>query len=121
MGLAFLLDENQRGLLWRHIQRHNTKGLYPLDIVRLGDSPTLSLGTQDPDILLWAERENRIVISRDRRTLAKHLTNHTAAGHHCPGVFQVRESNPRDLLEFLVCATYASEPWEWVDRITYIP
>jgi len=48
MALAFLLDENQRGLLWRHIQRHNTKALYPLDIVRLGILRPLHWGLRTP-------------------------------------------------------------------------
>src|SRR5437588_6176757 len=118
MAIAFLLDENQRGLLWSHVRRHNAKGLYPLDAVRVGDAMDLPLGSQDPEVLLWAERERRILVSRDRATLATHLANHIAGGHRCPGIFLARDVPLREVLEFLVCAGYASEPREWQDQIT---
>ena len=121
MALAFVLDENQRGLIWRHIERHNSKGQYLLDVVRIGDPPDLPLGTSDPDLLLWAERQNRILVSRDRQMLGKHFTGHIKSGHRCPGIFQVRDVAFERLVEFLVCACYASDAAEWENRITYIP
>lgn len=121
MPLAFLLDENQRGPLWRRIRRHNRRSEYPLDAVRVGDEANLSLGVDDPQVLLWAERANRILVTRDRRTLAKHLAAHVAAGHHSPGVFQLRDVRIDEVAEFLVCAAYASEPEEWENRITFVP
>ena len=121
MPLAFLLDENQRGLLWRYIQRHNLKRAYPLDAVRVGDTADLSLASDDPAVLLWAERENRIIVSQDRKTLAKHLADHLTTGHRCPGIFQIRGTRLHDVLDFLVCAAYASEPAEWENRIVFVP
>ena len=52
MALAFLLDENLRGLLWKHIRRHNVRGVHPIDAVRVGDVADLPLGSTDPAILL---------------------------------------------------------------------
>ncbi|HMF13355.1 MAG TPA: hypothetical protein VKE94_13650 [Gemmataceae bacterium] len=54
MPLRFALDENQRGLLWRAVVRHNLAGVYPLDVVRVGDPPDLPLGSADPDVLQGA-------------------------------------------------------------------
>jgi len=48
MPLRYLLDENQRGVLWHVIQRHNARGIDPIDTVRVGDTPDLPLGTDDP-------------------------------------------------------------------------
>jgi len=76
MPLRFVLDEIQRGLLWRAVIRHNQAGVCPLDVVRVGDLPDLPLGSADPDILLWCEREDRILVSFDKATLAGHLANH---------------------------------------------
>ena len=121
MPLAFLLDENQRGPLWRLVRRHNRKSEWSLDVTRIGDPPALPLGSSDPQVLLWAEHERRILITRDRGTLAKHLAAHLAAGHHSPGIFQLRDLRLDEVLEFLVCAAYASEPDEWADRITFMP
>jgi hypothetical protein len=121
MALRFLRDENQRGPLWRYIRHHNGRKPFPLDVVRLGDSDDLPLGSDDADILNWAQRENRILISIDRATLAKHLAAHWATGAHSPGIFLLRSVPLSDIVEFLVMAAYASEPEEWENQLTYIP
>jgi hypothetical protein len=63
MPLQFVLDENQRGLLWRAIVRHNQLGANLVDVIRVGDPDDLPLGASDPEILVWCERENRILVS----------------------------------------------------------
>jgi hypothetical protein len=85
MPLRYVLDEHHRGILWRAVQRHNSRGHQTLDVVRVGDFSDLPLSASDSGILLWAERESCILISEDQRTLAKHLAAHIASGHHCPG------------------------------------
>jgi hypothetical protein len=80
MPLRYLLDENQRGPLWHVIQRHNARGLDPLDVVRVGDVPELPLGVDDPSILRWAEQEQRILVTFDKSTTAGHLANHLSGG-----------------------------------------
>jgi hypothetical protein len=122
MALRFVLDENQRGPLWRAIVRHNQVGIDPINIVRVGDSPDLPLGATDSDVLQWSEREHRILITFDSSTMADHLAGHLQAGHHSPGVFMLRRgSRLSDVVSFLALATYASESWEWSDRIEFIP
>jgi hypothetical protein len=122
MALRFVLDEHLRGPLWRAIQWHNSAGVYPLDVLRVGDVSDLPLGIGDPDLLLWAEREKRILVTLDHDTIPTHLTDHLAAGHHSPGVFIIRpNSTLPNILSFLRDAAYASEPWEWQDRIQFIP
>ena len=49
MALAYLLDENLRGLLWQYIRRHNAQGVSPLDVLRVGDPADLPLGVGDPE------------------------------------------------------------------------
>jgi hypothetical protein len=90
MPLAFLLDENQRGLLWRAIQRHNRSSTYILDIGRVGDPTDLLLGTTDPEVLLWAENADRILVTFDKKTMATHLAAHLQTGRHSPGIHSVR-------------------------------
>ncbi len=116
MPLRFLLDENQRGPFWSLIQRHNARALDMLDVVRVGDPAGLPLGSKDPDILLWCEQHQRILISFDRRTLPTHLTKHLNAGHHLPGIFIMNPHQPMtDQLEMLILIAYASEADEWRD------
>jgi hypothetical protein len=119
--LRYVLDEHLRRRLWQAVQRHNGLGVDPMDIVRVGDPPDLPLSSSDPEILLWAERENRILISRDKKTLPGYLADHLSLGRGCPGIFIVkRGSKVRSLVEFLAYAAYESGPHEWRDRIEHI-
>jgi len=122
MPLRYLLDEHLRGPLWRAIQWHNSRGVYPLDAVRVGDSADLPLATEDPQLLLWSEREQRILVTHDLDTMPAHLADHLAAGHHSPGILMIRpRSTLPAIITFLVDAGYASEPQEWQDRLQFIP
>src|SRR5438105_13739532 len=121
MPLAYLLDEHVRGLLHRYIQRHNALGRPWIDAVQVGDPPDLRLGSLDPARLLWAERERRILVSRDTGTLVTHLREHLAMGRHSPGIFLLRDVALSEIVEFLACAAHASEAAEWRDTATFIP
>jgi hypothetical protein len=122
MSLRYGLDEHLRGPLWGAIQQHNAAGVDPLDVVRVGDPPDLPLGTVDPDLLLWAEREGRILVSLDKKSLPGHLANHLQAGHHSPGIFIIRQraTLPR-VVAYLARVASTSDPLAWQDHITYIP
>ena len=122
MPLCFLGDENLPGRFFRAVQRHNARGLPPLDLVRVGEPPDLPLGSVDPTILLWIETNGRILVTLDERSIPLHLINHLQSGRHVPGIFSV---DPRatmaEVIEFLVLAAHASEPAEWLDHIRYVP
>lgn len=122
MPLRYLFDENQRGLLWRAVVRHNQSSAYTLDVVRVGDQKDLPLSSTDSEILSWSEREGRILVSFDRTTLAGHLADHLRSGHQCPGIFMLRRGcRLADVVTHLALAAYASDAWEWQDRIEFIP
>jgi hypothetical protein len=123
MALAFVLDEHLRGPLWQAILRHSLRGgEYPLDVVRVGDTPDLPLSADDASVLLWAERERRILITEDRHTMLSHLRAHLAAGHHSPGIVIPRADQPmRTLVECLVLIAHAGNSADFADAVTYIP
>src|SRR5260370_48500 len=102
MSLAFVLDEHLRGPLWRAIQRHNARSAGHIDAVRVGDPDAPALGSNDPEILLWAEHAGRILVTFDTRTMSGHLAEHLHEGHHSPGIFMVRPaSHLPDIVEVL--------------------
>jgi hypothetical protein len=122
MPIRFVLDENQRGQLWRAVQDHNTRGGYPIDAVRVGDPPGLPLGIQDPALLLWAEQADRILVTADVETMIAHLGDHLAAGHHSPGVFLIRRrSDLRDRVAFLALSSEEGDEDQWRDCAVFIP
>jgi hypothetical protein len=122
MSLRYVLDEHLRGPLWRAIQWHNRSGVYGLDVVRVGDPVDLPLGIDDRALLAWAEREERILVTEDRDTMAIHLADHIAGGHRSPGIFLVRpQSTLPQIVAFLRDAAYASASAEWENSIAFIP
>lgn len=121
MALAFLLDENLRGPLWRAIEIHNRRGNPSLDTARVGDPDDLPLGATDDDVLVWAARANRILVSFDRSTLPEALRGRLAGGEHSPGIFLLRHpARISKVVEFLMLAAYASNAEEWADRVHYM-
>jgi hypothetical protein len=122
MSLRFLIDENLLDRLSRAVTRHNAGGINPIDAVQVGDIPDLPRGSNDPEILLWAEREEGILLSFDLSTIPLYLSDHLQAGHRSPGVFLIRKgSSLREVIDFLVLAAFVSEAWEWEDRCQFIP
>jgi hypothetical protein len=122
MPLRFVLDEHLRGPLWGAIQQHNARGSDVIDAVRVGDLPDPPLGTTDPDLLLWAEREGRVVVSRDWNTLPHHLAAHLLSGHHSPGVVILRLGHTLPQLVFtLALAAHATDPGEFRDQVRFLP
>jgi Domain of unknown function (DUF5615) len=122
MPIGFVLDENCRGPLWSAIRSHNLRGKDILDVVRVGDLPELPLQTSDPEILVWAERARRILLTYDESSMPGHWIAHLQAGRHSPDMFIVRsEVTLPEIVEVMVIVARASDPGEWLDRLEYIP
>jgi hypothetical protein len=123
MPLRFLMDENLRGgALWHAILRHNARSAIPLDVLRVGDMAELPVGSADPDILDWAERNNRILVSLDRQTMPGFVTAHLRAGRNTPGVILVRlRTTVREVLDHLLFFDAVDDPAWFRDQVVYIP
>ena len=120
--LRFLLDEHLRGPLWSAILRHNARGGLPIDAARVGDAPDLPLGSDDPAILLWAEREARILVTEDVHTMPGHLTQHLQSGHRSPGVFVLSAGcSIKEMLHCLELVAHAGDAGDYEETITYVP
>src|SRR5260370_41817492 len=110
MGLSYVLDEHLRRRLWKALVKHNSLGIDPVDVIRVGDSTSFPLGMDDRSLLLSAEREKRILITRDARSMPKHFAAHFRAGHHLPGIFLIRpKAVLGQVIAFLVYAAYSSK------------
>jgi len=111
-NIRYLLDENTP-----HAVRDQLLLREPeMQVLVVGDEMAPALGTPDPMILEWIERNGYILISRNRRTIPRHLREHLAAGHHVPGIFLLGQ-----LIEDLLLIWRASKPGEYQDRIEYLP
>jgi hypothetical protein len=122
VALRYLLDENARGALWHAVVRHNASSTEPLDVVCVGDIDDLPLASTDPNILKWAEREGRLLVSFDHRTMPAYLIDFARAGGHLPGVFLIRRrSRIRDVVAWLALAAQSGDDDQWRDQVHYIP
>jgi len=122
MAIRYVLDENLRGELWNAILTYNAQGAHLIDAVRVGDPKDLPLKAPDPAILIWAEREARVLVTNDKRSMPGHLVDHYNAGGRLPGIFIIRsQSTIPEIVSFLASVAHASDPSEWADLITFIP
>ncbi len=79
-------------------------------------------GQPDPAILIWAEREARVLVTNDKKSMLGHFLGHIQSGYHSPGIFIIGSQSaiPR-LVSFLASIANTSEPSEWAGLITFIP
>jgi hypothetical protein len=79
-------------------------------------------GVADPEVLAFATRENRILVTSDLRTMPRHFGNFLEANGECTGVFLVKQrASLAEVIEALVLIWSASDADEWKNRIVEIP
>lgn len=117
MEIKYLLDE--------HIPTAYRTQLIRLDpelVVKvIGDPNSPSKSTPDPDILIWCEVNNFILVTNNRKSMPGHLVDHLAQNRHVPGILVVDfERGIGPMLELLAVVARASFPGEYRDRIQYL-
>ena len=88
----------------------------------VGEPKVPPRGTLDPEILLWCEEYDFILVTNNRKSMPVHLRDHIAQGRHVPGIFILNSdlSIGRNLEELSVIAK-ASFAGEYQDQIVYLP
>jgi hypothetical protein len=116
--IRYLLDEHVDALYRIQLLRREQN----LTVWRIGDAGAPPVGTLDPEILIWCEEHDFILITNNRKTMSDHLLDHLTTGRHSPGVFVM---NPKmgigETIEELILIWGASDASEHQDRITYLP
>ena len=113
-----LLDENTP-----HAIGDQLRLLQPrLTIQKVGDELSPPLGTPDPELLLWLEREGYCLITRNRRSMPEHLSQHLADGRHVPGIFLLRPgARLGSSIDDLLLIHSAAQAEDYRDMITHVP
>lgn len=114
--LRFLADENVRGPVISGILRRQPD----LDLIRAVD---VHLGnTSDETILEWAAQNERILLTRDNATMIGFIRDRVSKGLHMPGAIVLRErATHRQQIESVIMVALASESFEWMNRIEFLP
>jgi hypothetical protein len=117
-ALQYLFDEN----LGHRLRKAMRAAAPQITIWCIGDAGTPSLGAKDPEILVWCETYDFILVTDNRRSMPAHLQDHLDAGGHVPGIFVLRpDLSMGETIDELVLIWEASMPNEYQDRIRYLP
>jgi hypothetical protein len=114
--IRFVADEDFNNDILRALRRR----LPSLDLVRVYDAGLA--GTSDPDVLAWAVREGRVLLTHDVNTMTKHAFARIDEKQPMSGVIVVRQSLAiGDVLEDLVLVAECSSTEEWEGQVGYLP
>ena len=114
--LRLAADENFNGRILRGLRRR----LPNLDVIRIQDTDLV--GAEDPEILDWAAREGRILLSHDTATMRGFATDRVNEGKRMSGVVVIASAAAIGMvIEDLVLFLQASEPREWEGQIVHLP
>ncbi len=76
----------------------------------------------DPELLIRAAQERRIIVTHDRKTMPKHATDLMRVGKDIGGLFVVPHSlSLRQAIEDLELMITCSANEEWVNVVRYLP
>jgi len=114
--MKFLADENFEGAIYRGLLRRSPE----IDIIRVQDVG-LS-GASDPEILAWAKKEGRILLTHDRRTMPRSAYERMADGQSIAGMIVMRATIPVSMaIDDLLFIKAASTAAEWIDTVQDLP
>jgi hypothetical protein len=115
--LRLLLDENARRYLIA-VRRRDPS----IDVLGVGDPGAPPFAALDPEVLLYCEEHQRLLVTKDRKSMPGHIAEHRAAGHSHWGVFRLRPGFGHGAyLDAIHLLWEASEAEEWIDHDEYIP
>ncbi|MEQ8996567.1 MAG: DUF5615 family PIN-like protein [Coleofasciculus sp. B1-GNL1-01] len=118
MKIKYLLDENLPSFYQVQLLRLQSN----LTVWMIGNPGLPPRGTKDPDILLWCERNNFILVTSNRSSMPVHLTEHLSQGRHIPGIFVLRpRAEIGEIIDNLIFIALAAEENEFQDQIIHIP
>ena len=118
MKPRFLLDEHVDQAIQRQLLRLDPQ----IDILTVGGFDAPPQGTLDPDILIWIEERDYILVTANRSSMPVHLGDYLAEDRHIPGILWIRPSSSiGDIVNALYLIWYASTADEFQDRTFFIP
>lgn len=114
--IRFLADENFNNAILRGLRLR----LPEIDIVRAQDLGLTGVG--DPELLEWAAREGRVLLTHDVATVPHFAYQRIGAGLPMAGVCEVTRSVPigRAIDDLVLAALYLA-PAEWANQVRYLP
>jgi hypothetical protein len=115
--VRLLADENiNRNLVRGVLRRRPELNLVLAQVVGLA-------GTDDPEILAWAAREERVLLTHDVNTILRFAIERVRRGEAMAGVFVVHQEGAAlsTIIDDLLLLDECSDTSEWFGQILYLP
>ena len=114
--LRLAIDENLNNDIVRGLLRRKPD----LDLVRVQDAGLA--GADDPTVLEWAAKENRVLVTHDVTTMTEYAWRRVGEGKAMPGIFQVSRNIPLAVaIEDILLLALCSLENEWAGQVRYLP
>ena len=114
--LFLIADENFNNTIVRGLLRIKPN----LDVLRVQDVGLFS--ADDPTVLEWAAKEDRILLTHDVATVTQYAYERVNAGKYMPGVIEVSRKVPLGIaIEDILFIAEACEHGELEGQILYLP
>lgn len=114
--LPLAADENFNNVILRGLRRRKPE----LDVLRVQDVGLTS--ADDPTVLRWAAREDRVLLTHDVTTMTRHAYDLVRAGEPMAGVLEVRRSVPvGQAIDEILLAAECSAIEQWRHQVRYLP
>lgn len=79
-------------------------------------------GAADQEVLDYAAREGRLLLTHDAKTMPRHAYERVASGLALPGVVVCRQDVPiRQAIDDIVLLVECSKEGEWEGQVIYLP
>lgn len=116
--IQYLLDENVTPVLRTALHQECPD----MVLWYVGEAGVLHKGTLDPEILVWYEQNETILVTNNRASMPVHLQDHLTKGRHIPGVFVLNmKMSIRQTVEELSFIWKLAEPDMYIDQIRFMP
>jgi hypothetical protein len=116
--LRFLFDEG----VSHHVIAYLKSAEPMVDILAVGEAGAPLKGTLDPDVYGAAVGLGRTLVSSDRKTMTRAVSEDLAkGGHHCGVVFLRRRASVARCAADLHLIWFCETADDWLDRIDFIP
>ena len=114
--LRLATDEDFNNRILRGLIRRTSE----LDIVRVQDAGLAGQG--DAEVLAWAAREGRVLLTHDVTTMKRYVDERVTAGLPMPGVFEVSQQIPiAQAIEDILLLAECSLEGEWEGQVRFLP
>jgi Domain of unknown function (DUF5615) len=112
------MDENVVPAYAKQMRRKRSD----LVIWTVGELGAPGLGTLDPEILIWCEEYDFILVTNNCKSMPGHLRDHIAANRHMPGIFLLNpEFGIGQNIDELLLIVDGSLDGEYQDQIIHLP